>query len=244
MNYLNILLVLFVSGFTAHGQTTISPLTPFDGDTIETKTPLIGWFVMNGNAMANGREAYRLIVVELKDDQSPEAGVTVNVPVLKLDPVQGTQVFYPYDAPELKEGKHYGWQVQRLVNGVVVDKSEAWEFIIPVPEEPVYNKYAMLKKKPDGTFYEAQGGKIFFKMDESYYSESVRVVVYDENNNIVRKPVKGDHETGEHSGELNVKSNGSNFYELDLGDACKAGYYELHAYDAKDQRYILKFRVQ
>ena len=242
MKQLSLFLLAFLYQLTAFGQGSISPLTPYDADTIETKNPLIGWFIM-GNPAADGREWFRLVVVELKEGQSPEAGVTVNTPLLKLDHVQGSQVFYPYDAPELVEGHHYGWQVYKLVNTVVVEKSEAWEFILALPEPPVYNKYAMLRKKHDGTSYVAQGGKIFFRMDESYASETVRVFVYDDRMNELKKQVKDDSETGEHSGEFAVKSKGSNFYELDLGNMPKAGVYQLHVYDAKDQRYVLKFTV-
>ena len=243
---MRILKILFLTGLlplSTFAQDLISPMTPDNGDTLETVNPLISWFIPGGNPGNNPREYYRLIVVELKKEQSPEAGVVVNTPLLKMDKVAGMQVFYPYDAPELKAGKRYGWQVQKLINNVLADKSEAWEFIIALPEIPAYNKYATLRKHHDGSTYQATGGKIFFQMDEAYYSESLELIIYDDHRKMVNKQVLDDKQSGTNAGSVNVKSNGANFYELDMGSLAKPGNYELVVFDAKHQQYVLKFRI-
>ena len=227
---------------TAVAQDNISLTTPYDGDTIETKNPLFSWFFLDG-PISNGRTYYRLIVVELKPEQSPEAGIIVNQPILKMDPLSGTQLFYPYDAPELEWGHRYGWQIHKITDNILVDKSEAWEFILPLVKEQ-YNKYATLKTKGDGTSYEAMGGKIFFKMDENYYSEKLEFYIYDDKMQLLNLDIEDDKKGDDEPGELNVKSNGSNYYELDLGGMAKAGSYTLIVLDAKNRKYQLSFFVK
>jgi hypothetical protein len=195
--------------------------------------------------VSNTREYYRLILVELKDNQSAAAGIIVNTPILKMDQLQGTQLFYPYDAPELEEGHRYGWQIHKIVNNVLADKSEAWEFILAEPKEPIYNKYTTLKKQFDGTYYDAVGGKIFFRMDEVYNATNLPVVIYNSSMQKVQKQVNVDDKEDEEiqSSDFTILNTGTNFFELDLGTGMKIGVYELHVYDAKKQKYILKFRV-
>lgn len=134
---------------TASAQETISLLTPYDGDTIETKNPLLSWVILGDNHQ-DSRTFYRFVLVELKDEQSAEAGIITNRPLIKMDRYPGTQLFYPYDAPVLKDGHRYGWQIQKVHNNVLVDKSEAWEFILPLKIIPT-PQYHKLKTKSDGT---------------------------------------------------------------------------------------------
>jgi len=228
---------------SVHAQGNISLVTPFDKDTIETKNPLLAWFYLDGPS-SNVRVFYRIIIVELKDDQSAEAGIIVNRPLVKMDRIQSTQLFYPYDAPALEAGHRYGWQIQKISENIMVDKSEAWEFILPLPEVPQYNKYATLKSKNDGMLYEAAGGKIFFKMEEDYHSEDLKYYIYDEKMVLLTEEITDDSESGRSAGKSNVKHNGSNFYELDLGNMAKAGQYTLLVMDAKNRKYSLRFFVK
>ena len=108
-----LILTFFLIGFTALGQDNISLITPFDGDTIETKNPLLSWSYLGGFDASNDRTYYRLLVVELEDEQTAEAGIIVNQPLVKMDKVTGAQYFYPYDAPELEDGHRYGWQIHK-----------------------------------------------------------------------------------------------------------------------------------
>jgi hypothetical protein len=225
------------------GQENTTLITPYDKDTIDTHNPLLAWFYMDGPS-TNSHSSYRIIIVELQPEQSAEAGVIVNSPLVKMDRIQGTQLFYPYDAPELIPGHRYGWQIQRVQDNVLIDKSEAWEFILRLPEEPNYVKYVSLKTKGDATNYEAVGGKIFFKMEEKYQSQDLDFFIYDENMEIINQDIKDDSEEGETSGQMNVKNNGSNFYELDLGGMAKAGTYTLVLLDARKRKYKLKFFVR
>lgn len=233
---------LFVS-VTVFSQDDIMLITPMDGDTIDTKHPLLAWYYQTGIPQVSDREYYRLILVELSESQSAEAGVSVNSPLLQVEELTVTQMFYPYDAPELEDGHRYGWQIQKIKNGVIADKSEAWEFILPI-EEPEFNKYVTLKSKHDGVMYEAIDGVIFFKMDESYGDESLTYYIYNENQDVVVRDILHDEDSGENEDAVNVKITGANFYELDLGAVVTAGNYKLVVVNGKQQKYQLKFTVK
>ena len=70
-----------------------------------------------------------MVVSEIKKDQSTEEAISVNSPVMVKNYLKEHQVQYPYDAKELKEGKSYAWQVQKIGDGIVLNKSESWKFL-------------------------------------------------------------------------------------------------------------------
>lgn len=226
-----------------YAQDNISLISPYDGDTIETKNPLLTWAYLGGVNKGNKREYYRIIVVELKDEQSAEAGIIVNQPLVKMDRVQGTQLFYPYDAPELEEGHRYGWQIQKISNNVIVDKSEAWEFILPLPRIPKPNYYKM-KVKNDGVVYTAVGGKIYLHFDEQYNDDDLTFYLYDNRSKLMDVNITLNPGAEEEDQEINVKKTGANFYEIDLGDFAMTGQYRLVIYDGKKQKYEMKYEVK
>lgn len=242
MKVLTLLFGLFATTMV-FAQDDIMLITPMDGDTIDTKHPLLAWYYQSGMPQVSDREYYRLILVELDDHQSAEAGVSVNTPLLQVEELSVTQMFYPYDAPELEDGHRYGWQIQKIKNDVIADKSEAWEFILPI-EEPEFNKYVTLKAKHDGVMYEAIDGVVFFKMDESYGDNGLSYYIYDENHDLILKDILHDEDSGDNEDAVNVKITGANFYELDLGAVCSAGDYKLVVINGKKQKYQLKFTVK
>jgi len=240
---LTLLILLFIYSGSLIGQESISLITPYDKDTIQTKNPLLGWFYMGPPSDAT-RLSYRIIIVELKENQNAEAGIIINKPLVKMDNLKSSQLFYPYDAPELIEGHRYGWQIQKIENNIIIDKSEAWEFILALPKLPKFKKYVTLKTKGDGMLYEAVGGKIFFKMDEKYYSEKMKYYIVNEKLESVYSSIINDEKSSKTEGELEVEKNGANFYELDLGNIVKAGSYSLIVVNAKSEEYKLNFFVK
>lgn len=243
MKKLRFLLFVFIgvsSINVVNAQDNILLLAPANNDTIQTTAPLLTWNYMGAISESNDRAYYRLIVVELQNNQSAEAGIIVNQPLVLMDNLQGTQLFYPFDAPELKSNIWYGWQVQKIVNNVISDKSEAFRFIVEEPKEPVYLKYVTLKKQHDGVIYEAVNGKVFFKMDQGYQVSNLKATIYNDAMQIVQKRVKEDTEE---PNEFTVLNTGTNFFELDLGSGIAPGIYVLEVFDAKKQKYLLKFKV-
>jgi hypothetical protein len=244
MKRLIFILFVFIGTFSINGvyaqNNNILLLSPGNNDTIQSTAPLLSWSFMGAIPEANDRVYYRLILVELQNNQSAEAGIIVNQPLVKMDNLQGAQLFYPFDAPELKPNIWYGWQIQKIVNNVIADKSEAFRFILEEPKEPVYLKYVTLKKQHDGVIYEVINGKVFFKMDQGYQVTKLKATIYNDAMEIVQKRVKEDTEE---PNEFTVLNTGTNFFELDLGSGIAPGIYVLEVFDAKNQKYLLKFKV-
>lgn len=242
-----LLIVSLFIGTISYSQNTILLILPNDTDTIETKNPLLTWSYLGGIPYTDSREYYSLVLVELEENQTAASGVIINPPLLKIDQVQGTQLFYPFDAPELEEGKHYGWQIQKIENQVKTDQSEAWEFYIPLPDVPIYQKYAMLKKSFDGVLYTAIEGKLFFTMEESYDPSSLTIEIYNESHKLIQKNIVQDgHDESEEAQEqeFTIKKTGTNYFQVDLGSNLASGVYELNIKDSKKQKYLLKFIIE
>lgn len=223
-------------------QETISLITPYDGDTIETKNPLLSWTIL-GNNIQDNRSFYRLILVELQEDQSAEAGIITNTPLIKMDRYPGSQLFYPFDAPELEEGHRYGWQLQKITNNILVDKSEAWEFIIPIERIPKPQYYKM-KAKNDGSTYAAVEGILYFEFVEKYNEDNLRFYVYDDQGEILDVYLSLEPLDAENPNRLQVLHEGRNFYKVNLGSSVKEGNYQLVVYNAKNQEYKMLFEVK
>lgn len=233
------LIILLGTGLV-RAQDNISLISPYDEDTLETKNPLLTWAYLGD---LDRGAIYRLILVELNEDQSAEAGIIVNQPILKMDDIQGTQLFYPYDAPELEEGKWYAWQIQEVVNNVIIDKSEAWKFYIPLPPvvKPIYHR---LKSKPDGTIYSAVNGKFYFYLQNRYRDEDLKFYVYDDKGEMMSENIVLFPEEDDADQEINVRKTGMNYYLLDLGEFAQEGVYRLIIIDPKKQRYETNFEVR
>lgn len=226
---------------SSYGQ-NILPIAPFDKDSIKTHYPLFSWTYLGQRAANNERDFYRFILVELLDDkQSAEAGIVVNRPIIKMDFVMGTQFFYPYDAPELEKGKRYAWQVQRIQNKILIDKSEAWWFIIPLePINPI--QYYKITSKNDGQLYQTIDNKMHIEFYEAYSQKVLNYYVLNEKGEKVQTKIFRSiyQQDPELNGEL---SPGVNFLIIDLGNVPN-GIYELVVTDAKRRKYRMKFVVK
>lgn len=234
------LIMLFSMSFSVQSQSSLFLVSLADKDTIDHKYPVFNWYYTTIN---EGRDMirYNYTLVELKKNQSATAGVTVNQPKLRINGVQGFQLVYPYDAPELEYNKRYGWQIEKTVNNVIVEKSEAWEFILYKPIKEPY-KYATLNTTPDATVYETSEGRLFFKLDERYKSSGTKFYIYDEKQNSTEARLFDD--TSENRNDvIRVTKTGANFFELDVRNLAQ-GYYKLVAVNVKGINYQLNFLVK
>lgn len=234
--------ILILSGFS-YGQTGILLVSLADKDTIDHKHPVFNWYYA---PVPEGRDVirYNYVLTALNKNQSALSGVTVNTPLLRINGVQGFQLVYPYDAPELEFGKRYGWQLEKTVNNVIVEKSEAWEFILYKPIIEPY-KYVTLSTQPDATQYEATGGKLFFTLKERYNPAGTKCYIYDSANKITQARIAKDSDDAiAHStDQVVVTQTGSNFYELDVRSLAQ-GNYKLLVMNAKGQKYQLNFLIK
>lgn len=214
-------------------------INPADEDEIETLTPILIWFHSEPFNLLNQGEFFRVILVELNENQSASSGITANIPYFIKNNLTRHQVQYPLDAKTLEYGKRYAWQVQKMANGNIISTTEAWEFSLPKKEIPKDYKYVNVKSKLDGAVYNVVNDRIYFKYDERYVSSNlICKIISDKREEI--KPEVEDVETNEEG----LKHVGNNKYELDLKPyKLKKGYYTLEIRDEKKNKYLLKFLI-
>jgi len=216
---------------------------PADKDTVDTPNPVLSWAHSEPFSILSEGEFFRIVVVELNQkDQSAEAGVIANPPIFIKDFLQKHQVPYPFDAKKLEPGKRYGWQVQKISKGTVINKTEAWEFTLYKKEEIKEHMFTTLKRKLDGGFYHVYNEKIYFKFDEKYVSSVVKCQILNEKREVLKPEldnVKNSSENGM------TKSTGYNQYVFDLsGYKLETGFYILEVYNGKNEKFQLKFYVE
>lgn len=211
---------------------------PANFDTIETKTPVLTWTHSEAfNLLAEG-EFYKLTLVEKKKEQSAEAAVQSNIPLFVKSYLTSHQIPYAFDAKELEEGKTYAWYVQKMSNGIVINRTESWEFTLKNNITPKPHKYVELKSKLDGSFYSVVDDYIYFKLNENYKNADVKVKIKSDKGEYIQPDLKN-----EQKGEQ-VLCRGYNTFELDLSPyRLKKGYYTLIVTGVKGKKYQLKFYV-
>jgi hypothetical protein len=237
-----LLCFLFCSGIS-FSQESILLNMPMDGDTIRTKNPLLSWSLWGAIPTNSIRDYYQIIVVELQENQDASTGILMNTPLVRMDHLSQNQLFYPYDAPVLQEGKWYAWEVQKIMDNSLAFKSETYKFYIPIlpNEKPVYYK---LKVKDDGAIYDMQFGKFYFELDEDYFDDELNFQLYNPSNEKIQAQAIFNQEAGQFAQEVNVKRTGSNLYELTIGSNPALGIYKLVVQNAKKQKYQIKFEVK
>lgn len=116
----------------------------------------------------------RLVLSEIKDKQDIVEAINYNVPVINQGNVFTNQLLFPVGAPELKEGKHYAWQVTVYTGKTILKKSEIWTYTIKCEEkkEPLNKEsYRELKETEDGNFYVAN--KVLRFSFNNQYSDGI-----------------------------------------------------------------------
>jgi hypothetical protein len=213
-----------------------------DGDTIATKNPLLSWSLWGAIPTNSIRDYYQIIVVELQENQDASAGILMNTPLVRMDHLSQNQLFYPYDAPALQEGKWYAWEVQKIMDNSLAFKSETYKFYIPIlpTEKPVYYK---MKHVQDGIIYNLQNGVLYFEFDEPYALNDLKFKFYNSKHIPLSKNIIFNTEDGSLSQEINVKKTGSNYYKMVVGSNLQPGVYELEVENSKKQKYVLKFKL-
>jgi hypothetical protein len=216
-------------------------VNPFDNDTIDTKTPLLSWAHSEPFTILNQGEFYRMVVSEIQKDQSQEEAITVNSPVMVKNYLKEHQVQYPYDAKELKEGKSYAWQVQKIGDGVVINKTETWKFNMRIRPETNVLKYVALRKQLDGGFYQANDGKVYFKFSEDYNNNGqLKFTLTNSKLKPVAVEIINDVKPAEKNNiTVKLKQLGDNRFDLDL-NSLKSDFYTLEVKNEKKESFYLK----
>lgn len=239
----------YCQDFDTHDNNMLYLVYPPDEEIIETKTPVLIWIHNEPFNLLSADESYRLVMVELDKNQSAESGIQMKTPIFIKNNLTQHQVQYALDAKKLEEGKTYGWKIQKISNGAVVNETEAWKFGINKEEQPKDFMFATMKKELDGTFYVVQNERVFFTFKEKYEPTSIKCKIFDEKNKeVVPNLNKAEKKEGEVNsravGEMEIKKSGFNQFELDLQPyQLKSGYYVLEVLNEKKERFKLKFYV-
>jgi hypothetical protein len=237
----------FCQDMESDNNSFLNLVYPADRDTIETTTPLLTWIHSEPFNLLTPGESFRIVLVKLNAGQDAEAAVTANQPLTIIQNLFRHDVQYPFDAAKLVEGQTYAWQVQKMAAGgqSIIAKTESWQFTIKSNVSAAENKYAVLKKKPDGGFYTAANNKLFFRFEEDYRGDKLNCVIYDEKHQAINPTPENESKKSENQSGVEAKNNGLNHFEIDLDVLhLKTGFYYLEVRNEKNELFVLKFYVE
>jgi hypothetical protein len=206
-------------------------LNPSHLDTICNKRPVLSW--QPPLPFSSGMR-FRLILTEKKAGVGVE-DLLMKTPLLLLDNISSTTINYPSVNPELKEGKTYYWQVVAYEKGLIISRSEIWEFTVQCTEvlKPGPNdSYRELKLLVNGNYYIANR-VLKFSFRNDYNIQKLRYSILDISD--AGKEIK-------HVPEIKLQS-GLNKIDIELGDLdLKAGnHYILKVYPFNEPSVEIRF---
>lgn len=221
------------------GQNSIILISLQDKDTIDYKYPVFNW-TYTQEFSKRDQFKYNLTIVELKKNQSANTGIGINQPLVKLNDIQGYQWVYAFDAPELKFNNRYGWQIEKTLNGLVVDRSEAWEFIL-YKKINVPMKYAILNTDFNATTYEVTENGFYFKLKSKYPTNNqLKFEVMSEKGEIMEVRMGEDKKEGT---DQKLENTNDEFLFLNTSNY-PVGTYLLKITDQKRNSYNTRFIIK
>jgi hypothetical protein len=134
-------------------RTPLLLINPIDGDEICNKRPQ---FIWQPPVPLPLDARFRLVLAEVKEKQDIVEAVTYNPPVINQGNIVGNNLFYPANAPDLKQGQKYAWQVIVYSGLAILVRSEVWTFTYKCQEpskDTTTDSYRELKETSDGDFY-------------------------------------------------------------------------------------------
>lgn len=227
----------------AEGNNLLYLISVPDKEEIETEYPVLVWYHSEPFNLLAPNEFYRMVLVEMNKDQSPDAAITVNQPLYVKNFLTTHSIQYPIDAKKLEPSKHYAWQVQKMSNGAIIDKTEAWEFSLKSNPTLTSQKYVYLKENLDASSYQCIDGHVYFAYKENYSGKNLSIRLYnDKHKQVEIVPVVSEN-VGETKND--VKSFGSNYCDLNLeASHLKSGIYFMEVSDDKGEVRKLKIKFE
>lgn len=212
----------------------ISLISPADEDKICQKRPPLSWQppVPFPPAMR-----FRLQLTEKKKGAAVE-NLLMNAPLVFLDNIPSTTISYPSFAPDLVEGHTYVWQVIAYQNGILLSRSEIWEFTVQcsdsLPADPV-DSYRELKSMQNGNYY-IVGQNLRFAFQNDYNAGKLSYSISDLENG--GQPIR-------HLPDVPLKR-GLNKVAIDLSDLdLRSGsHYLLKIYPFNEPEVQVRFIYQ
>lgn len=217
---------------------------PWNKDTIDETRPALTWSI-SGSGPSVQTADVRLVLVPMDKGRGPAQAIAAERPFFILPHVTDRTVPYPVGVNDLERGRCYAWQVERLQDGRVLDRSEPWGFCVRQRVEPVANKYVMLDDIQPGSVYNVTDDKIYFRYDEAYASKDLTCTVLKKGvvlESVAPAPDKGMTAAADQGNS--PKSIGVNLYAFDLtGHGLRPGYYTLVVKNEKSRSFILPFHI-
>lgn len=212
----------------------LAPLTllnPGHLETICNKRPVLSW---QPPMPASSAMRFRLLLTEKKHD-NPAEDLLMKAPLLLLDNITSPVINYPSVNPELKEGKTYYWQVVAYEKGVIISKSEIWEFTVQCKEnvKPGPNdSYRELKLLVNGNYYIANR-TLKFSFRNSYNIQKLQYSIVD---------IAGGGKKIKHVPEVKLQQ-GLNKIDIDLSDLDleRGRHYVLKVYPFNEPPVEIRF---
>jgi hypothetical protein len=151
----------------------VEPLTPlfliepYNKQSICDKRPVFTW---QPSMPAIPGSQYRLTLAEIKPGQNFQEALVYNIPLINQSNIVAPMLLYPPSARELEESKKYAWQVTVYKDGIVLNRSEIWEFSIKCNDTPVVETATGFRDIEDlakGNYYIAEG-RVLFAISNAY----------------------------------------------------------------------------
>lgn len=154
----------------SHLMQPFSPLEltePYDNDRICDKRPILVWQPLLP-AMAG--MTYRLLLVEVKENQAVAEALHYNMPLIRQHAIPSPMLLYPPLSRELVQGRKYAWQVTAVREETILARSEIWSFTVQcddsIPKSPV-RSFRNIEDLTKGNFYIAEES-ILFSVENTY----------------------------------------------------------------------------
>jgi hypothetical protein len=155
----------------------IDLIYPADQDKICEKRPPLSW---KPPVPFPAGMRFRLELTQKKRGSSMES-LLMNAPLVLMDNIPSTSVNYPSYAPDLQEDSTYCWQVVAYQNGMILSKSEIWEFTVQChdPATPAsMDSYRELKSLMNGNYYYATAW-LKFTYQNNYSYKKLHYEIYE-----------------------------------------------------------------
>lgn len=136
-------------------MTPLLLINPVDGDEDCNPRPN---FVWQPPLPLPADARFRLVLTDIKEGQDVIEAVNFNLPLINQGNIPSNQLAFPFNAPQLKEGHSYAWQVIVYVGKTIIKRSEIWTYTVKCEEVKKVtggDGYRDLKETDDGNFYVA-----------------------------------------------------------------------------------------
>ena len=161
----------------------VEPLTPlfliepYHKEKICDKRPSFTW---QPSLPAIPGSQYRLTLAEMKSGQVASEALVYNLPLINQSNILSPMLIFPPSAKELEEGKTYAWQVTVYKEGMILNRSEIWEFSIKCNDTPKVepeNGFRDIEDLTKGNYYIANG-KIKFAVYNAYEETNLQYSLF------------------------------------------------------------------